>query len=195
MKTLAVKTGRPYHILIENGILKDCGMYIRNCSRAQRAMVISDSNVFPLYGKTVSDSLSENGFSVCTHVFPAGEQSKRLSSIEAMYTDLAGHHFTRSDLIIALGGGVTGDMAGFAAASYLRGIDFVQIPTSLLAQASTLKRARTWSARSGSRRLCSSTQTPSPPYRRAFSQTAWRRLSKMAVLRAFPCLNSLSVVI
>lgn len=134
MKTLAVKTGRPYHILIENGILKECGMYIRNCSRAQRAMVISDSNVFPLYGKTVSDSLSKNGFSVCTHVFPAGEQSKRLSSIEAMYTDLARHHFTRSDLIVALGGGVTGDMAGFAAASYLRGIDFVQIPTSLLAQ-------------------------------------------------------------
>ena len=134
MKTLHVKTGRPYHILIENGVLKDCGAYIRKCSRAKRAMIISDSNVFPLYGNAVSDSLVSNGFAVFTHVFPAGEQSKRLCAIEAMYTDLAKNQFTRSDLIVALGGGVTGDMAGFAAASYLRGIDFVQVPTSLLAQ-------------------------------------------------------------
>lgn len=134
MKTLHVNTGRPYQILIENGILTDCGEYIRKCSRANRAMIISDSNVFPLYGKAVYDSLASNGFAVYTHVFPAGEQSKRLSSIEAMYADLAGNQFTRSDLIVALGGGVTGDMAGFAAASYLRGVGFVQIPTSLLAQ-------------------------------------------------------------
>lgn len=134
MKTLAVKTGRPYQIHIENGILKDCGALIKKCSSAQRVMIISDSNVFPLYGKAVSGSLASCGFTVYTHVFPAGEQSKRLSSIEAMYTDLAGNQFTRGDLIVALGGGVTGDMAGFAAASYLRGIGFVQIPTSLLAQ-------------------------------------------------------------
>ena len=61
MKTLHVKTGRPYDILIENGILKDCGAHIRKCSRAGRAMIISDSNVFPLYGNAVSDSLSSNG--------------------------------------------------------------------------------------------------------------------------------------
>lgn len=134
MKTLQVSTGRPYQIIIGNGILKSCGEYVRACSKALRAMIISDSNVYPLYGRTVADSLSAQGFTVRSHIFEAGEQSKQLSSIEAMYKALADDHFTRSDLIVALGGGVTGDMAGFAAATYLRGIPFVQIPTSLLAQ-------------------------------------------------------------
>lgn len=134
MNTLQVNTGRPYQIMIENGILKNCGEQIRAYSKAQRVMIISDSNVYPLYGAAVTSSLSAHGFSVSSHVFAAGEQSKQLSSIEAMYQSLAEHHFTRSDLIVALGGGVTGDMAGFAAATYLRGIDFVQMPTSLLSQ-------------------------------------------------------------
>lgn len=134
MKTLQVSTGRPYQIIIENGVLKNCGEYIRACSKAMRAIIISDSNVYPLYGQAAADSLSAHGFCVSTHVFEAGEQSKQLSSIEAMYQALADNHFTRSDLVVALGGGVTGDMAGFAAATYLRGVSFVQIPTSLLAQ-------------------------------------------------------------
>lgn len=97
-------------------------------------MVISDSNVFPLYGETVMDSLQQAGYEACSCVFPAGEQSKLLSTVETFFRALGENGFTRSDFIVALGGGVTGDMAGFAAATFLRGIDFVQIPTTLLAQ-------------------------------------------------------------
>ncbi|HIR03763.1 MAG TPA: 3-dehydroquinate synthase [Candidatus Scatovicinus merdipullorum] len=135
MKSLTVQTGRSYQIFISRGLLGSCGAYIKNAAgRAQKAMVISDSNVFPLYGGQVTASLKESGLDVYTHVFLAGEQSKRLACVEEMYRVLAEHYFSRSDLIVALGGGVVGDMAGFAAATYQRGIRFVQLPTSLLAQ-------------------------------------------------------------
>lgn len=134
MKTLQVNTGRPYKIHISRGILNSCGEYINEISGAKRAMIISDSNVFPIYGKAVTDSLEKNGFSVFSFVFKAGEEQKNLSTTGQMYNALITNEFTRKDIIIALGGGVTGDMAGFAAATYLRGIDFVQLPTSLLAQ-------------------------------------------------------------
>lgn len=134
MNTLHVNTGSPYDILIERGMLTSCGAHIKRVSAAKRVMIISDTNVFPLYGGAVSRSLTDNGYSVSSFVFTAGEESKTLNTIQDMYSALADNGFTRKDLIVALGGGVTGDMAGFAAATYLRGIDFVQIPTSLLAQ-------------------------------------------------------------
>ena len=134
MKTVEVKTGRPYNILIEHGIIDHAGEYIRPLTKAIRAVIISDTNVSPIYSQRVKNSLENNGFETSVFVFQAGESSKRLSTIEKMYTHLFEHNITRTDIIIALGGGVTGDMAGFAAATYLRGIDFVQIPTSLLAQ-------------------------------------------------------------
>ena len=133
-KTLHVHTGRPYDILIEHGCLEACGEQIRRVSRAQKAAIITDSNVGPLYAGAVSTSLEHAGFQVFSHTFSAGESSKTLGSIGGMLSFLAEHAFTRGDLIVALGGGVTGDMAGFTAATYMRGIDFVQIPTSLLAQ-------------------------------------------------------------
>ncbi|MBQ5563525.1 MAG: 3-dehydroquinate synthase [Clostridia bacterium] len=134
MKTVFVKTGRPYEILIEHGILDNAGEYIRPLTKAVRAVIISDTNVSPIYSERVKNSLEKSGFETSVFVFEAGESSKRLSTIEKMYTHLFEHNITRTDIIVALGGGVTGDMAGFAAATYLRGIDFVQIPTSLLAQ-------------------------------------------------------------
>ena len=134
MKTLQVKTGRPYGIRIERGCLNRCGTLARNVSKAQKAAVITDSNVGPLYAKIAAVSLEKAGFCTFTHVFPAGESSKVLGSISDMLSFLAGNAFTRGDLIVALGGGVTGDMAGFAASIYMRGIDYIQIPTSLLAQ-------------------------------------------------------------
>lgn len=134
MKTIHVNTGRSYDIIIEHNILSKAGTYIRPLTRAIRAVIVSDTNVAPLYADTVRKSLEANGFSAAVFCFQAGEASKRLSTIEKMYDCFAEHSITRSDIVIALGGGVTGDMAGFAAASYLRGIDFVQIPTSLLAQ-------------------------------------------------------------
>ena len=134
MKTVEVKTGRPYNILIEHGIIDHAGEYIRPLTKAIRAVIISDTNVSPIYSERVKTSLEKSGFETSVFVFQAGESSKRLSTIENMYTHLFERNVTRTDIIIALGGGVTGDMAGFAAATYLRGIDFVQIPTSLLAQ-------------------------------------------------------------
>lgn len=134
MKTVSVKTGRPYNIYIERGIIKNVGGYVREVTKAVRAVIVSDSNVAPIYAERVSASLEAQGIKTSLFVFPAGEQSKRLSTIEQMYTAFSEAGITRTDIIIALGGGVTGDMAGFAAASWLRGVDFVQIPTSLLSQ-------------------------------------------------------------
>lgn len=100
----------------------------------RKIAVITDSNVKPLYLENVKDKLkvvSDKVFDVC---IPAGEENKNLSEIEKIYEFLITNKFDRHDLLVALGGGVVGDMTGFAAASYLRGIDFVQIPTTLLAQ-------------------------------------------------------------
>ncbi len=134
MRTVHVNTGNPYDIFIERGITGDCGKYIKKLSSAKKVTVITDSNVAKLYLQKVVNSLEKEGFEVKSHIFSAGEESKNLNSISAMYNTLAEFRMTRKDIIVALGGGVTGDMAGFAAASYLRGINFVQIPTSLLAQ-------------------------------------------------------------
>lgn len=134
MKELTVHTGRSYRIKIERGLINQAGPLIRSVSKAARAAVVTDSNVAPLYAERLRASLEAEGFTVSLFVFEAGEGSKRLSTVARMYDHFVEHSLSRTDLVVALGGGVTGDMAGFAAATYLRGIDFVQIPTSLLAQ-------------------------------------------------------------
>jgi 3-dehydroquinate synthase len=134
MRTIKVQTGRPYDILIERGLIDKCGELIRTVSNAQKVCVVTDSNVEKFYAEKVIKSIQSQGFETELFVFPAGEESKRLSTIADMYNAFANFHMSRKDLVVALGGGVTGDMAGFAAASYMRGIEFVQIPTSLLAQ-------------------------------------------------------------
>lgn len=132
---LTVHTSHPYDILIERDCLKKAGARAGELfSPGAKALIVSDSNVLPIYGDTVEHSLTEGGFPCFRYAFPAGETSKRLAVIEEIYGVLAEHRFTRSDFIVALGGGVTGDMAGFAAATFLRGIRFIQIPTTLLAQ-------------------------------------------------------------
>ena len=133
MRTVHVETGKPYDIFIERGIIDKCGEYIGRLSTAEKVTVITDSNVAPHYQWRVLNSLEKEGFEVKTHIFKAGEESKNLDTIAEMYNTLAGFRMTRKDIVLALGGGVTGDMAGFAAATYLRGIKFIQIPTSLLA--------------------------------------------------------------
>ena len=134
MRTVHVETGKPYDIFIERGIIDNCGEYISKLSTAEKVTVITDSNVAPHYQWRVLNSLEKSGFEVKTHIFKAGEESKNLNTIAEMYNTLANFRMTRKDIVLALGGGVTGDMAGFAAATYLRGIDFIQVPTSLLAQ-------------------------------------------------------------
>ena len=99
-----------------------------------RAMIVSETNVFPIYGERLKASLEKAGIHTAEFVFEAGEPQKQLSTVMQIYEALAENDFTRSDIIVTLGGGVAGDMGGFAAATFLRGIDFVQVPTSLLAQ-------------------------------------------------------------
>lgn len=132
---LEVQTARPYSVIIENGLLDRVGEAVKATRKpGSKAMLISDSNVFPLYGARVKASLEQAGFPVSTYVFPAGEASKQLSTVCEMYRALGEQDFTRTDFIVTLGGGVTGDMGGFAAATYLRGVAFFQVPTTLLSQ-------------------------------------------------------------
>src|SRR5699024_9723839 len=121
-----------YPIFIENGIIKKSSEHISQIFSGQKIMIVSDDNVFPLYGQQVMDSLKD--YECHSLVLPHGEPTKNFQSLPKIYTAMLDAKLTRSDLVIALGGGVIGDLAGFAAASYLRGIKLVQIPTSLLAQ-------------------------------------------------------------
>ena len=134
MRTVKVNTNTPYDIIIERGLIKKTGELVRGVSQASKVCVITDSNVGAIYGEEVTSSLKEAGFDAAMFTFEAGEKNKRLEVISSMYSFMADFNMSRKDLVVALGGGVTGDMAGFAAATYMRGINFVQIPTSLLAQ-------------------------------------------------------------
>ena len=134
-KTIHVKTGVPYDVIIQRGILQSCGELVKQIlPKASRCVIVSDSNVAPLYADAVKASLEAAGYTASINVFPAGEENKRLSAIVGMYEAFTSAELSRSDFAVALGGGVTGDMCGFAAATYLRGIPFVQIPTTVLSQ-------------------------------------------------------------
>lgn len=133
MKTIHVPASSEYDVLVERGLLRRCGELIRAVCRGQTAAVISDETVWAIYGETVAKSLRDSGFHVVDITFPAGEKEKTLETYAQVIRTLASERLTRSDCVVALGGGVVGDLAGFAAATYMRGIDFVQIPTTLLA--------------------------------------------------------------
>lgn len=122
-----------YPIYIENDILSNASGYIAEAFSGKKVMIVSDDNVYPLYGEKLKTSLAEH-FDCCCLVLPHGESTKSFKSLPLIYSAMLEAKMSRSDLVIALGGGVIGDLAGFAAASYLRGVKFVQIPTSLLAQ-------------------------------------------------------------
>ena len=133
MKSIRVNTSTPYTVKIGSGLIENAGKEIAALTKAKNVMIVSDDVVFPLYGEKLIASLVDAGFNCETFVYQNGEEHKRLSTVESLIEDMAVLHFTRSDIIVALGGGVCGDMAGFAAAIYARGIDYVQIPTTLLA--------------------------------------------------------------
>lgn len=135
MRNLRVNIpSREYNIYIENGLLNRCGELISEVFGGEKIAVVTDSNVFPLYAKTVEESLKNSGFKATVITVPAGEKSKSHKYLGFLYDELLKFGITRTDLIVALGGGVVGDLTGYAAASLLRGIPFVQIPTTLLAQ-------------------------------------------------------------
>lgn len=133
MKKLRVELGKnSYDILIGKGILPTLGDYIK--SDGGKVFIISDTNVAPIFANTVIDSLLEKGYDCKLQVLEAGEGTKNINSILPLYSSMIDFNLTRKDLIITLGGGVIGDLGGFVASTYLRGVDFVQVPTSLLAQ-------------------------------------------------------------
>lgn len=135
MQTLEVTLpGRSYNILMGSGILARSGDAISAVTKAARLAIVTDDNVEPLYHDALQRCLIRAGFSVCTVTVPAGERSKSLSMLGTLYERFAENGLTRGDGVVALGGGVVGDLAGFAAATMFRGIDFIQIPTTLLAQ-------------------------------------------------------------
>ena len=130
---IRICTQKEYDVVIGKELLPLCGTYIREVVSPCRLAVISDSNVAPLYLEKVLASLSQAGFEAHSYVFPAGESSKNIHTLSGILEFLGDIPLTRTDCVVALGGGVTGDMAGFAAGCYLRGIRYIQIPTTLLA--------------------------------------------------------------
>jgi 3-dehydroquinate synthase len=125
---------KSYDILLEKGVLKRAGRELKNRLPIRKWMVITDENVNALYGDDVVASLTEAGLPASRLTLPAGEATKSLAMLERTYHAFCAANISRGDGILALGGGVIGDLAGFAAATYLRGIPYVQAPTSLLAQ-------------------------------------------------------------
>ena len=135
LKTVDVALGaRSYTIEIGTGLLAHCGEKIGALVKGRQAAVITDSNVGPLYAETVKNSLEQQGFQVTVITIEAGEARKSWQNAEHILTVMLEKHFHRDACVVALGGGVVGDLAGFVASVYQRGIAFFQIPTSLLAQ-------------------------------------------------------------
>lgn len=133
MRTVRVSASREYEVQVAAGLLTEAGERIRAVTKAACAVIVSDDNVFPLYGAKVTAALEDAGFKVLHYVVPHGERSKSLEVYGQLLQFLSVNRVNRSDVLIALGGGVVGDLTGFAASTYQRGMDFVQIPTSLLA--------------------------------------------------------------
>ncbi len=135
MRTLKVNLGdRSYPIHLGKGILSDAGKLVRGAGCGEKIAIITNSTVAGFYLKPVEESLESSGFKVVIVLIPEGEEHKNIASVSAIYDRLVSERFERGSSMIALGGGVIGDLAGFAAATFLRGIPYVQVPTTLLAQ-------------------------------------------------------------
>ena len=136
MSAFKISVSKPdrYDILIENGLLPNCGELIKPVARGKSCLIVTDTNVEPLYLDTVINSLKKAGFTVQSHTFIAGEESKTFRTVENILGAFVAAGLTRTDFAVALGGGVVGDLTGFAAAIYQRGIDYIGIPTTLLSQ-------------------------------------------------------------
>ena len=132
MQEIQVNTeAKRYSLKIGSGLFSDDNAY--SMLKNRKAVIVTDSNVAPLYGEGLLARLENLGIDAGIYVIPAGESSKCHNELIKIYNYLAAENITRNDFIVALGGGVTGDLAGFAASTYLRGINLLQIPTSLLA--------------------------------------------------------------
>ena len=133
MKKIEVKTGKPYTVKIGNGLISTAGEEAKALGLDGRILIISDDNVAALYLEKAKNSFEDAGFEVISFVIPHGEESKSAESLIAILNFAAENAFSRTDTFVALGGGVVGDLCGFAAAVYMRGANFIQLPTTLLA--------------------------------------------------------------
>ena len=133
MEIIKVNASKEYDVVISKGILDSLGERCVSLFGKSRAVIVTDSNVAPLWLGKAKSSLEEAGIGTVEFIVPAGEESKSISTLSALVEFMAENKLTRSDFAVALGGGVTGDMVGLASSLYLRGIEFVQVPTTLLA--------------------------------------------------------------
>jgi 3-dehydroquinate synthase len=133
MKTIRISASTEYDVIIGSGLLCKAPELIRSVTNAQALCIVSDHTVWSFYGDDLKDTLADAGYRCVGFTFPAGEHSKTMNTYGTLLEFLTENRIGRADCIVALGGGVAGDLAGFAAATYLRGIDYVQIPTTLLA--------------------------------------------------------------
>ncbi len=133
MEIIKVNASKKYEVVIGNGILSSLGERCVSLLGKRRAVIVTDSNVAPLWLSEAKASLENAGIDTIDFIFPAGEESKSKETLFELLEFMAENRLTRSDFAVALGGGVTGDMTGLAASLYLRGIPFVQVPTTLLA--------------------------------------------------------------
>lgn len=132
METVRVSASREYDVFIGSGFLDSVGEMLLKIKKPCKVVIVSDDTVFSLYGERVIASLEKADYKTCSFVFPNGEASKSLEQFGKIQEFCAEKELTRTDLFVALGGGVTGDLTGFSASCYLRGVDFVQIPTTVL---------------------------------------------------------------
>lgn len=132
-RKIEVAASRNYNIIIGDGVLSHLGGYVRSLLGDCRLALLTDSNVDALYGSRIVDELSAAGYDVCKYVIPAGEESKCAENLLCFLDFMARNRLTRSDALIAFGGGVVGDLGGLSASLYLRGIAYIQVPTTLLA--------------------------------------------------------------
>lgn len=133
MTEFRVNTQNPYDVVVECGIIDKIGERLARVKKPCKVLLVTDSNVAQLYAERATKALEKAGFAVCSHVFAAGEKNKTPGTYLGVISALAQNGLIRSDAVVALGGGVVGDVAGFAAATYMRGIAVVQVPTTLLA--------------------------------------------------------------
>ena len=133
MTTIEICASKTYCVEIGAGLLPELGAKTASLGKVKKVCIVSDSNVWPLYGAVADTSLHLAGLETCAFVFPAGESSKNGETFLELLNFLAENRLSRDDVLVAMGGGVVGDLTGFAAACYLRGIRFLQVPTTLLA--------------------------------------------------------------
>lgn len=133
MSIVTVKNSKEYSVHVECGILEDCGTLVREACGGQKILIVSDENVYLIYGEKVTEMLETSGYSVCHYVIAPGEKSKNIENLSKILSFLAQNEFTRSDVLCTLGGGVVGDLGALAAGMFNRGIKLAAIPTSLLA--------------------------------------------------------------